>query len=307
MNRCFLSQASGAAAILMAAHMSTTAAAQEVPPPVGPQAEVPSVSAASEQPGGPPDNVYDDTWISIGVGAGLGASYSGSDDYVVFPAPLIQGKIGGVRISPRPAGLALDLIDSSDSDGPNFDLGPSFRLRSDRADQIADEVVELAGELDRAFEVGVTAGVGLPKLLNPFDSLTLSVDTRWDVAGAHSGMVVEPSVTYFTPLSRGIAASLSVSAQYADDSFNDYYYTVDAVQSAATGLAPYQADGGFNSLGTNLLLAVDFDGNLQNGGFSAVVIGGYSRLIGDAKDTPYTSVRGSADQFLGALGIGYTF
>lgn len=253
------------------------------------------------------ENVYDDTWISIGVGAGLGPSYSGSDDYVLFPAPLIQGKVGGIGITPRPAGLALDLIDDPVSSGVNFAVGPTFRLRNDRADQIKDGVVKLAGKLDRAFEVGVSAGISKPALLNPYDSLSLSVDTRWDVAGAHDGMVVEPSITYFTPLNRGMAASLSFSAQFADDDFNDYYFSVDAAQSAASGLSTYQADGGLNSVGTNLLLVADFDGNLQNGGFSAVVIGGYSRLLADAKNTPYTSVRGSADQFLGAVGIGYTF
>lgn len=292
----------GAAAICAAlpafapAHAQTNDAATASLPPA-------DVAAGGSQE----ENVYDDTWISIGVGAGLGPSYSGSDDYAVFPAPLIQGKVGGIGITPRPAGLALDLIDDPADSKVNFAFGPSFRLRNDRATQIKDDVVKLAGKLDRAFEVGVSAGVSKPALLNPYDSLTLSVDTRWDVAGAHDGMVVEPAVMYFTPLNRGMAASLSFGAQFADDNFNDYYYSVDTAQSATSGLATYQADGGLNSVGTNLLLAVDFDGNLQNGGFSAVVIGGYSRLFGDAKNTPYTSVRGSADQFLGAVGIGYTF
>jgi outer membrane scaffolding protein for murein synthesis (MipA/OmpV family) len=37
------------------------------------------------------------------------------------------------------------------------------------------------------------------------------------------------------------------------------------------------------------------------------VIGGYSRMLGDAKRSPYTSIRGSADQWFAAVGIGYTF
>lgn len=269
--------------------------------------EVPQEPAA-----GPPagidmdDSVFDDNWLSIGVGVGIGPSYDGSDDYVLFPAPIVQGKLGGVGISPRPAGLALDFIPDSDN-GPNFALGPSVRLRNDRADQIEDEVVELAGELDRAFEVGVATGVSFPKVLNPFDSLSFNLDARWDVAGAHDGMVIEPGVTYFTPLNRGMAASLSVSGEFVDDDFADYYYSVSPDQSAASGLPQFQADGGLNSLGTNLLLAIDLDGNLANGGLSAVVIGGYSRLFGDAKRTPYTSIRGSADQFFGAVGVGYTF
>lgn len=269
--------------------------------------DVPQEPAAGPPPGiDMDDSVFDDNWLSVGVGVGIGPSYDGSDDYVAFPAPIVQGKLGGVGISPRPAGLALDFIPDGDN-GPNFALGPSVRLRNDRADQIEDEVVELAGELDRAFEVGVATGVSFPKVLNPFDSLSFNLDARWDVAGAHDGMVIEPGVTYFTPLNRGMAASLSVSGEFVDDDFADYYYSVSPDQSAASGLPQFQADGGLNSLGTNLLLAIDLDGNLANGGLSAVVIGGYSRLFGDAKRTPYTSIRGSADQFFGAVGVGYTF
>lgn len=266
---------------------------------------------SGESAGPPPaintdDTVFDDNWLSIGVGVGVGPSYDGSDDYVLFPAPLVQGKLGGVGISPRPAGLALDFIGDSE-EGPNFAFGPSLRLRNDRADQIEDDVVKLAGKLDRAFEVGVATGVSFPKVLNPYDSLSINMDARWDVAGAHDGMVIEPGVTYFTPLSRGIAASLTISGEIVDDSFADYYYSVSPEQSAASGLPQYQADGGLNSLGTNLLLAVDLNGDVTDGGFALVLVGGYSRLLGDAKDTPYTSIRGSADQFFGAVGVGYTF
>lgn len=264
------------------------------------------------EPAGPPpainpdDTVFDDNWLSVGVGVGIGPSYDGSDDYVLFPAPIVQGKLGGVGISPRPAGLALDFIPDSD-DGPNFALGPTVRLRNDRADQVEDDVVKLAGKLDRAFEVGVATGVSFPKVLNPYDSLSFNMDARWDVAGAHDGMVIEPGVTYFTPLSRGMAASLTISGEIVDDNFADYYYTVSPAQSAASGLPQYQADGGLNSLGTNLLLAIDLNGDVTDGGFALVLVGGYSRLLGDAKDTPYTSIRGSADQFFGAVGVGYTF
>lgn len=270
------------------------------------QDAVETAADAAEQQRPAPDTVYDDNWISIGFGVALGPSYDGSDDYVLSPAPLVQGKVAGVGISPRPAGLALDFIPDR-GDGPNIAFGPSVRLRNDRADQIKDEVVKLAGKLDRAVEIGVASGISFPKVLNPYDSLSLNLDARWDVAGAHDGMVIEPGVTYFTPLSRGTAASLSIGAEFVDDNYADYYYSVSPQQSLDSGLPEFSAKGGLNSLGTNLLLAFDLDGDLQNGGLAIVAIGGYSRLVGDAKDTPYTSIRGSADQFFGALGIGYTF
>ena len=275
-------------------------------------AAAPALAQDGQAASGPPadidmsDTVYDDTWLSLGVGVGYGPSYDGSDDYVAFPAPIIQGRVAGIGIQPRPAGLALDFIPDA-GEGVGFALGPVARVRSNRARQIKDPVVKAAGELDTAIEVGVNAGLSFPKVLNPYDSLSFGTDVLWDVAGAHRGMTFAPSVTYFTPLSRGIAASLSLSAEHADDDFADYYYSVTPAQSAASGLPTYTADGGWNKAGATLLTAYDFDGNLTNGGLSAVLIGGYSRLMGDAKRTPYTSMRGSADQWFGAVGIGYTF
>ena len=259
-------------------------------------------------PEGPAETVFDGDYLSIGIGLGLGPSYSGSDDYIVFPLPIVQASFGGIDIDPRPAGLALDFIPDSDS-GPSFNLGIAGRLRSDRADldDIDDVVVEALGELDRAIEVGPTAGVSFPGVLNHYDSLSFTVDALWDVAGAHDGMTVSPAVTYFTPLSRGVAASLSLNASFVDDDFADYYYSVSPAGSVASGLPVFQAEGGLDSLGANVLLAVDLNGDVTDGGLSLVGIAGYSRLMNDGKDTPLTSIRGSANQWLVGAGIGYTF
>lgn len=246
--------------------------------------------------------VFDGNWFSIGAGAVYSASYDGSDDYVVSPIPIVQGKIGGVRISPRAGGAALDFV-NDDSDGAKISAGVAARLNRNRASQIEDPVVLSYGELDTAFEVGPSVGISLPGLLNPYDSLSFNIETLFDVAGAHDGTLVSPGVTYFTPVSRGAAISLSVSGSYVDDDYADYYYSVPA----GGALPAYQADGGWDRVGVNLLTGVDLDGNLANGGLALIAMGGYSRMLGDAKRTPFTSIRGDADQWMGALGIGYTF
>jgi MipA family protein len=254
-------------------------------------------------------SVYDGDWFTIGAGAALSPSYDGSDDYVLSPLPLVQGRLGGISINPRPAGLALDFI--PDGDGPvTLNLGLAGRLNRNRAAQIEDEVVRAYGELDTAVEVGPTLGLGISGVLHRFDSLTITTDVLWDVAGAHEGMTVSPSVTYFTPVSRGAALSFSLSARHVDDDYAGYYYTVPvppAALPAAERLAPFAAEGGFDRVGATALLGFDFDGDLTNGGFAGFLIGGYSQLIGDAADTPFTAVRGSADQWLLGAGIGYTF
>ncbi|MAQ30557.1 MAG: structural protein MipA [Erythrobacter sp.] len=246
--------------------------------------------------------VFDGNWFSIGAGAVYSASYDGSDDYVVSPIPIVQGKIGGVRISPRAGGAALDFV-NDDSDGAKISAGVTARLNRNRASQIEDPVVLSYGELDTAFEVGPSVGISLPGLLNPYDSLSFNIETLFDVAGAHDGTLVSPGVTYFTPVSRGAAISLSVSGSYVDDDYADYYYSVPA----GGALPAYQADGGWDRVGVNLLTGVDLDGNLANGGLALIAMGGYSRMLGDGKRTPFTSIRGDADQWMGALGIGYTF
>jgi outer membrane scaffolding protein for murein synthesis (MipA/OmpV family) len=253
------------------------------------------------------NSVFDGDYVSVAVGPAYGPSYDGSDDYVLYPAALVQGSLGGIDFTSRGAGLAVDFISDPD-DGIGFDLGVAGQLRGNRARQIEDPVVESLGELDYAIEVGPTVGIGIPKLLNPYDSLSASVDASWDINGAHGGMVIEPSVTYFTPLSRAIAASLSLSAEHGDGQFMDYYYSVTPAQSLASGLPAFDPDGGgWTKAGGNLLLGFDLDGNLENGGLALALVGSYMRMLGDAERSPFTSVRGDADQWAGAIGIGYTF
>lgn len=249
---------------------------------------------------------FEGDWLSVGIGLGVGPSYDGSDDYVLLPVPLVQGSLGGIGINPRPAGLALDFLPGNGG-GADFSFGPAARLRSSRASNIQDPVVESLGKLDRAVEIGPSAGVAFSKILHDYDSLSVSLDLRWDIAGAHGGMVANPSVTYFTPLSRGAAVSLTLDADRADDDFMDYYFSVSPEDAQASGLSPFAAKGGWSRLGGFLIGGVDFNGDLTDGGLAAFAIVSYSRLTGDAAASPFTSERGSADQVIGSIGLGYTF
>lgn len=293
----------------------TQDAAETVPadarPDSGARPPVGAIPPGDQQ--GPPqgfDIVFDETWATIGIGAGLVPSYSGSNDYVLFPLPLIAGRVAGIGVSPNGPGFALDVL----SKPPSFvapetsvSFGPAFRFRNDRDGQFGDDVVELAGDLDTAIEVGAQGGVTLPGVFARFDRLSIGTQVRWDIAGAHEGMLIEPSVSYFKPMGRGASLQVGANLSFVDDNFADYYYSVTPAQSAATGLAQFTADGGLNSVGTTSVLTFDLDGNSLNGGFSIYSIIGLSRLVGDAADTPFTSERGSATQFLGGIGLSYTF
>jgi outer membrane protein len=252
-------------------------------------------------------SVFDGDYLTAGIGIAVGPSYEGSDNYTISPLPVVLGSLGGIDFQPRGPGIAFDVIPDREGAKVDFVFGPVVRARFDRQNSIKDPVVSSLGKLDFAIEVGPFAGLQVNRLLNPYDSLTAQVDLRWDIAGAHDGMVVFPSLTYFTPLSRSVVTSLAISGEYVDDNYADYYFSISPAGSAASGLPVFTATSGWKNGGLTTLTAVDLDGDVTNGGWGLIFLGSYSRMLGDPKRSPVTSIRGSASQFFGAIGVGYTF
>ncbi len=267
-----------------------------------------ATDAESAKADAPDRGVFEGDWLTLGVGVGYGPSYDGSDDYVIFPVPIAQGSLGGFDFGARGPGLYVDLIADGNSDSSiKFLAGPLVRVRLDRNSKIKDPVVRALGKEDVAVEVGATVGVSFSKLLNPFDTLTISGDIQWDVAKAHRGRLITPTISYSTPLSQAIFTNLSLSATHADDNYTSTYFDIDPVASGVSGLAPFDADGGWKSYGATLLGGLDLSGDIRDGGWGAFALVSYSRLTGDAKRSPVTSIRGDADQWFLAAGVSYTF
>lgn len=266
-------------------------------------------TAFAQAENAPEGSKLDGDYLVVGAGGIYGPSYEGSDDHVFSPVPLVQGRLGGVGINPRAGGLALDLIPDGDRPKVGLQFGPMVSYTGTRHRQIKDPVVRASGKLKESIDVGFNAGFTVYRLLSDYDSLSISADSRWNVNDAHQGTVITPGVTYTTPLSRGALVSIGFNLKHVDDDYADYYYSVSPDQSAATGgvLPVYQAEGGWVSYGVNALLGYDLDGDLTNGGLSLFALGNYSRLMGDAKRTPYTSLRGSANQWTIGGGVAYTF
>ncbi|PEQ14421.1 structural protein MipA [Novosphingobium sp. PC22D] len=265
------------------------------------------VTALAQAGPEPEESALDGDYLILGAGVVYGPSYDGSDDQVVSPIPLVQGRFKGITISPRRGGVGLDLIPDGEDARFGVSLGPVVNYSANRARRIKDPVVKAAGKLDEAIEIGATGGVSAYKLLNPYDTLSFSADVSWDIAGAHKGMIWSPGITYITPVSRAAIVTLNLSARHVDDDYARYYYSVTPAQSAASGLPEFDAKGGWDSWNVSALAGYDLNGNLLDGGFALVGLASYGRMLNDAKETPYTSIRGSADQWMVAGGVSYTF
>lgn len=264
-----------------------------------------SEAPATERPN---RSVFAGDWVTVGLGVGISPSYDGSDQYDLFPAPLIQGSVEGIDFGARGPGLYVDLItDGNSGKDVKFLAGPLVRFRMDRNNDIKDPVVRLLGEEDVAIEVGATAGVSFSKILHPFDSVSMSTDIQWDVAGAHKGRIISPSISYATPLSMGIFTMFSLSATHVDRNYTDTYFSIDQAGSIASGLPVFDAKGGWKSYGASLLGAIDLSGDARDGGWGIYALVNYARLINDAARSPVTSLRGDANQWFMAGGISYTF
>lgn len=256
------------------------------------------------------NSVFSGDFLIAGAGVAVAPNYEGSDDLVASPAGAVAGRIGGIGINARAFGLSLDLIpDAARVGGIGFTLGPVVRYRTNRSGRIVDDVVAKLGKLRGVVEVGVTAGIDAKKVLNPYDSLSFSVDLRWGASGRGSGLIVAPGVSYLTPVSKGIAVGGALNANFIDSRYANYNFSVTPAGSLATGgvLPAYTARGGLKDVGVGAFTAFDLNGNFLDGG-PAIGLGAmYSRLFNSAAESPVTAIRGRRSQLIFGAAASYTF
>lgn len=243
--------------------------------------------------------------FTIAGGVAWLPDYEGSDDYRIIPAVAIRGKVAGVGVISRGTYVYADFFPRS-GDKMDLDLGPIVGVRANRTGKVDDDFVDLLPERKVAIEIGAFAGVSFHDLTNPYDSLSFRVDALHDIGNAHESTVISPSVDFSTPLSRYTYVSASVSAEFVSGKFADYYYSITPADALASGLPVFDADGGLKSWKIGLLASQSVTGDLT-GGLSIFGTANYSRLVGDFKDSPIVSDRGSAGQWLLAAGLAYTF
>jgi outer membrane scaffolding protein for murein synthesis (MipA/OmpV family) len=253
-----------------------------------------------------PEEVAKKDIITIGAGAAIVPDYEGSDDYRIIPAGAVRGKVGGISFITRGTYLYVDVVPSGAK--VDFNAGPIVGLRLNTRRHIDDPIVKLLPRRKTAWEVGGFAGVSVHGLTNPYDTLGFRVDVLHDIGSAHKSTTFSPNVEFSTPVSRSTYVGLNVGAEFVSNRFADYYYTISPADRLATGnqLPVFNADGGMKNWKAGLLVNQSLSGNLLHG-LSIFGLGQYSHLVGDFRRSPIVSQRGSASQWIGALGLGYTW
>jgi outer membrane protein len=266
-------------------------------------AAAPALAQDGDEQGRPDDR----NSLTIGLGGAYVPSYEGSDDYILTPIGIAFGKVSGFGFATRGTALYVDLIPDKSDSPVSFDFGPLANVRLDRTNRIKDARVRALGEFDAAIELGAWAGLRKNGVLHEYDSLGARVAWQKDVTDTHDGTIVTPAIEYSSPLSTRTLASFSLQAEHVSDRYARTYFSIGAAGAAASGLAAYNADGGWKSWRATLLLGQALTGDLRNPKLSLFGGVGYSRLLGDIARSPIVRVAGDRDQYFATLGLAYTF
>jgi MipA family protein len=244
--------------------------------------------------------------ITVGVGAAAVPRYEGSDAYRTVPAAAIRGKVSGIAFVTLGTAAFVDLIPSAEGPGTHFSFGPMAHLTLNRSGLkgTRDAQVVALGRIPVALEVGGHAGITRTGLItSDYDSLNFDIAVSHDVTGIHDSLIVTPSITYGTPLSRKTYIGLTASANHVGSGYARTYFGVTPAQSLASGLTVYSPGDGFKDVNLGAFATQSLTGDLRHG-LALFAIGNYSKLLGDFGRAPVVRDRA---QLFGAIGLAYTF
>lgn len=225
--------------------------------------------------------------FSLGVIAGIKPDYEGSDDYEFAWVP-------DIRISWRDIivfrGKSLRAIYRKD----RLRAGALVAAEGGR-DEDDNNALRGLGDVDSGAAVGAFLDYELIK------RVTFQSEFRHEVAGGHGGALLDLGLSLRLPLDKPWVRTY-FGTTIASDDYMEEFFAVNANQSAGSGLQQYDADAGVKSFTFSLASGYDITENWVIG---ATVI--YSRLTGDAGDSPIVESRGSKDQVTAGLGLSYQF
>jgi MipA family protein len=234
-----------------------------------------------------------DWTITLGLEGKAVPAFEGSSSLDFEPFPVFTARPAGRSQASRfrsvrdSSGIALIKADG-------FYFGPVGRFVKAR-DEADHEELRGLGDVDWTLEVGVFAEYW------PTDWWRTRIEVRRGFNG-HEGFIADLSTDLVVPLIERLTLSGGPRMTLADSNATSPYFSIDAVQSAASGLPAYDANGGLRSIGAGM--QVRYQWNKQ---WATRAYAEYDRLMGDAAASPLVVERGSPDQIRFGFGATYSF
>lgn len=232
--------------------------------------------------------------VQVGGIVIVAPEYEGSKHYRVIGAPIVApaGRIGdgdgGLVQFRGPSDIRFRLFNQG-----GFEFGPVAGYRFGRDEDDGDLLGGL-GDVDGGLVLGGFAAYR-------FGFARAFASYQHQVTGDDTGGVLDFGVEATVPVSERFAMRGTVGATWASDDYNTAFFGISRLQEARsrTGLDFYDADAGIK----DVYLALSADVAL-GADWTLKLMGRYSRLVGDAVDSPVVETE---NQFMGGLGLTYRF
>lgn len=253
------------------------------------------VATASAQSYGTDYAVTDGLRVTIGAAAVTVPKYEGSEETYLAAVPIFRlsslsgtGAFGGVS---RFEARGLDDLSYALFRSNGFELGPLAGYRLGRDDEDARRLRGL-GDIDGGLVAGVFAKYGM----GPF---FVRGSLHHGLTGDDTGTVYRLGAGSRHRLSERLIVKSDLTLDIADDTYMRTYFGVSAVQSARSGLRVHETGAGAKS--ANVTLGAEY---ALTRDWTIHVSAGYTRLLGDAADSPIVE---ATDRLDGRLGLSYSF
>jgi MipA family protein len=233
----------------------------------------------------------------FGVGAGMVNEYEGSKDFQTIP--FIAGRVSQENRYIEMIGLGVRANILNDE---HLQFGPVVNFRFGRDDDVDNVNIAALQEVDNAFEAGAFMRYDYSPQLMTQDSLGFEGRYLQDISSAHDGFEASIGVNYNAPITQRLRLGADIGTSFANDDYMQTYYSVIPQNVGTSNFSAYDADSGFKN--ASIGLNGQYTLTQRWGIFSRA---SYSRLLGDAADTPIVSDEGSANQFLFGTGVSYRF
>ncbi len=232
---------------------------------------------------------------TVVAGAAYVPEYEGADEQQIVP--LVIGRIndGNRYLAFEGPTLRANVLDNK-----GLEFGPVINITPKRGRDIQSRAVARLGTIKDAVEVGVFAAISRPVFGK--DRIRLAIQGAQDVSGVHKGWLGAASARYAWSVSPRLSLVGDVTATYASGEYARNYFTVTSAGSIASGLPTFNAKSGIKDVGASVSARYALDKR-----WSLFGIGAYKRLAGSFADSPIVKGAGSPDQFVGGIGIGWSF
>lgn len=238
-------------------------------------------------------NLFSNVSIAAGGFVTVAPVYEGSDKYRASVFPIAYPTFGdGNGERSRLTFRGIEDVRYAAFRKGAFDIGPLVGYTFGRDEDLSSDLDGL-GDVDG----GIIGGAFASYTVGGF-SIDAAVSKQ--LTGLdESGFLARFGAGYETAVTDQLTLSFYAGGTYASNDYMDNMFSVSAAQSLASGLPAFNAGWGFKNIDFKTSASFQATESLN---LRANI--GYSRLIGDAADSPISVTN---DQFSGGLGFIYNF